>query len=156
MTNDRREPGVTAEEVERDGERLLEVLADCDQDDPFPVRVETSLRAALAILSQEPALIRLLRVDPLLEQSLPSVVAQRSWLGRYAELLRISAMEALAPKHSPASLESSLIRGICWTIAKRVRAGQSESLPGMLPELHAYLLAYYPAPDEGLGTGPAR
>ncbi len=149
MTDDRRQPGVTAEEVERDGERLFEVLADCDQDDPFPLRIETALRAALAMLAQEPALIRLLRVDPLLEQSLPSVAAQRSWLRRYAELLRTSAIEASAPKHPMASLEPSLIRGICWTIAKRVRAGQSGSLPGMLPELHAYLLAYYPAPDEG-------
>ncbi len=149
MTSDWRQPDVTAEEVERDGELLLEALADCDHNDPFSVRVEAALRAALAILSQEPALIRLLRVDPLLEQGLPIMVAQRSWLRRYAELLRASAIEALAPKHPLAFLEPPLIRGVCWTIAKRVRAGESESLPEMLPELHAYLLAYYPDPDEG-------
>ncbi len=149
MTSDWRQPDVTAEEVERDGELLLEALADCDHNDPFSVRVEAALRAALAILSQEPALIRLLRVDPLLIQGLPIVDAQRSWLRRYAELLRASAPEAFVAKHLPASLEPPLIRGLCWTIAKRVRAGQSESLPEMLPELHAYLLAHYPESDDG-------
>jgi hypothetical protein len=130
-------------DVDRDGERLLEALVGCDREETFAARVESSLREALVLLAEDHSLTRLLDADPYLAGDIPIVQAQLSWLGRYAELLRRVAGEAAPPGLPPPVLERSLIRGICWAISKRIRAGQAESLPEMLPELRTYVLSYY-------------
>jgi hypothetical protein len=142
------DPRLTPADVDRDGERLLEALVSCDKEETFAARIEASLREALVLLAEDHALTRLLDVDPYLAGDMPIVQAQLSWLGRYAELLRRVASEATAAGPPPPVLEPSLIRGICWAISKRVRAGQAESLPEMLPELRTYVLSYYAPPGE--------
>jgi hypothetical protein len=142
MATDSQLRDLTVEEVDRDGERLFEALAACEDGDAFPARVEASLRAALALFARDPALTRLLRPEPLLHRELPAVRARRAWLRRYSELLRDTAKRATASS-PPVHLEALLVRGVSWVIVERVRAGRADCLPELLPELSAYVLAYY-------------
>jgi len=131
-------------------ERLLGVLTfPCYARAGLAERVEGSLGAGLAFLSSEPELARLLTVEA--PAAGPEIAKRHhEWMRRYGALLRRAALGQSEVTLPPRALESVIVGGIASSIAEQVLAGRTEHLEEQLPELTAYVLAYYrsPAPED--------
>ncbi len=137
----------------RDGaERLLATLAAaCDPAADFPDQLRSTLDAALDLLASDPDLAHLLCVEPYVEPYAGDNLAwraQRRWRAACAAQLRRAARSCPRAGTRPPFLEPLLIDGIYWMISERVRAGQLEQLPALLPGLLESTLAYYFEPAE--------
>ena len=138
-------------DYERAAQRLRDTIAAaCDPRDAFADRVQAGLRVALALLAADPALARLLTVEPFLGDGDP-LPRYRHWQKRYGALLRRAAAESPEALTNPPFVEPALIGGIRSQIADLVLAGEDDRLEDLLPGFTEFLLAYYrPAPASQL------
>jgi hypothetical protein len=123
--------------------RLLETIAAaCDPAADFPDQLHSTLDAALGLLASEPALARLLCLEPYADDDL-SRRGQPRWLEACAARLRQAARSCPRASCPPPFLEPLLLDAIYWRVSDRVRAGHLEQLQGLLPDLFESTLAYY-------------
>jgi AcrR family transcriptional regulator len=133
--------------------RLFEVLSTgCAEGATVEDRVGASLRAALDVLADEPALARFLFVEA---PSGGDEIALRyhEWLGRYGTLLR-SAAPDLPPGSLPEpEVEQVIVGGMASRVASEVLRGGGEKLGKLADPFLEYVLAFYrlgePGPKEG-------
>lgn len=117
--------------------------------DDLPDRLAAGLRAALGVLSEDPALARLLTVDPHLGGDEAALAGQQEWVARFADLLREAvADDPRTTTSDPRFLASFLIGGVRFQIARLVLAGEGSDLMRLLPVLLEGVLAYYFGPGE--------
>lgn len=142
---------------ERGAERLLEVVtAACDTGADFVGRVESALRAGLALLAEDPALARLLTIG-IYSGGEEAAVRKRYWLERHGALLRRAAADTLDMPAHPEFVEPAIAAGVWGQICRGVLDGQVEQIERLLPDLLEFVLVYYlDAEEAGRIAGPAR
>ena len=134
-------------------ERLFEVLSvGCYEGATIEERVGASLKAALDVLADEPALARFLFVEA---PSGGDEIALRyhEWLQRYGALLR-SAAPDLPPDSLPVpEVEQVIVGGIASRVASEVLRGRGKKLQELADPFLEYVLTFYrlgePGPKEG-------
>jgi hypothetical protein len=139
-------------EYERGADRLFAtVAAACGSRADFGEQVRSALSASLGLLSSEPALARLLVLQP--DQSDGVLLeAHQSWCDRYADLLRRAARSSPEACVQPPFVEPTLIGGVRWQIARKLLAGEAAQLSELAPTLTRYLLCYYLPPERASGA----
>ena len=134
-------------------ERLFEVLSTgCKEGAKVEDRVGASLRAALDVLADEPALARFLFVEA---PSGGDEIALRyhEWLGRYGTLLRSAAPDLPPESLSEPEVEQVIVGGIASRIASGVLRGRGEELRRLAGPFLEYVLAFYRLSEPGLKEG---
>jgi AcrR family transcriptional regulator len=117
----------------------------------WPERLGVAVASALRHLAVEPAMARLLGAEA--HAGVAAIAGAREQVvDRLAKLL--SGGRELRPKGSsdlPRGTERHLVSGALAIIGARVRAGETERLPEMAPDLTAMLLAPYVTVTAGAG-----
>jgi hypothetical protein len=131
-------------------ERLLTLVREaCAGGTDLPTRLEAGLRVALELLAADPAMARLLTVDPYLDDEDGALDALRRWTERFGALLRdAAAQDPRASPVEPVFLAPFLIGGVRFQIARLVLNGEASDLLRLLPGTLEALLAYYFEPGE--------
>jgi AcrR family transcriptional regulator len=120
------------------------MLAAGDPDRPWPEQVRARLEALLVVLSRDRAVARFYLTEPL--------AAGGEVAARYRDAMQMLA-ETIRPE-SPVSdmnvevRDQALMGGIATLIARRLKAGGSERLRELLPDLVELALAPYVGRDE--------
>jgi AcrR family transcriptional regulator len=116
------------------------VQAACEEaGDGWQQRIEAGLAALLRFVAEQPAAARMCLVEALSATPRSSVSYDLA-LGGFVELLRASAPPN---KTLPKTLEESLVGGIAWILHQRIRAGETQRIAELLPELSVFLLSPY-------------
>jgi AcrR family transcriptional regulator len=118
-------------------ERIEQACAGTDEE--WERRFEAGLRALLAYIAENPALARLCLVEA---YSATPAASQRydETLGRCVELLRQNGPDAHA---RPETTEETLAGGVAWILNQKIRHGETEQVPALLPELLDFVLSPY-------------
>ncbi len=112
------------------------IEAACDARDPRAEPLAVGIDTALALFASEPAVARLLSVQPPLEA--PALAAARRLLiSRLAAMLRRGRGPEEAPQ--PLGLDERLIDATLAFLSSRIAAGEAASLTELGPELTAIL-----------------
>lgn len=102
-------------------------------------RIEAGLAALLRFVVEQPAAARMCLVEALSATPRSSVSYDLA-LGAFVELLKASA----PPSESlPKTIEESLVGGVAWILHQRIRAGETQRIAELLPELSRFLLSPY-------------
>ena len=115
------------------------VMKAADADEPWPEQVRERLSILLSVLSHDEAVARFYLVEPLVAGGEPAA--------RHREAMQLLA-EAVRPKQALADMDvevrdQALIGGVAAMIARRLKAGEADRLPELLPELTELVLAPY-------------
>ena len=114
------------------------MLTAAERPGPWPERVRASLAALLDVLSRDLAVARFYLLEPL--------AAGGEIAARYRDAMQLLA-ETLRPDEAPATSAEVrgqvLMGGITTLISRRLKTGESSSLPGLLPDLTELALAPY-------------
>ncbi len=133
---------------ERCAERLHEAISAAhDPDADFPEQVRSAIAAALALLAADPALTRLLTVEPCPGDK-AAIGCHQRWKKRYGALLRNAAADSPQALTHPQFLEPILIDCIRARISRSVLAGEAAELEALLPDLLEFVLTYYLDPKQ--------
>lgn len=138
---DKRECFAAAYEIAQ--ERLLGVLTfQCYTRVDLVDRVGSALGAGLDLLATEPVLARLIVIEA---PAAGGAIAARhhKWLDRYGRMLHFAAIGNADATPPPAAVEPAVVGGIVSRIKQLVLAGETESLPGLCPELVQFALSFY-------------
>jgi hypothetical protein len=131
------------------GRLFAEVRAACAGCDGLPGRLEAALRVTLVKFEADPALARLLTVDPYLEGEDLALDGLRGWIERFGGLLHDAVADD--PRTTTSAmpfLAGFVIGGVRFQIARRVLNHEASDLLRLLPSLLAGVLAYYFEPGE--------
>jgi AcrR family transcriptional regulator len=134
-------------------ERLFEVLSTgCYEGATIGERVGTSLRTALDILADEPALARFLFIEA---PSGGDEIALRyhEWLGRYGTLLRSAAPDLPLESLPEPEVEQVIVGGIASRVASEVLRGKGEKLRELADPFLEYVLTFYRQGEDGPREG---
>ncbi len=120
------------------------MLAAGDPAAPWPEQVRDRLAALLAILARDEAVARFYLVEPL--------AAGGELAARYRDAMQLLA-ETIRPQGGPAEIDVEvrdqvLMGGIATLISRRLKAGEADRLPELLPDLVELSLAPYIGRDE--------
>jgi AcrR family transcriptional regulator len=120
------------------------MLAAGDPGAAWPERVGDRLAALLDFLSRDLAVARFYLVEPLAAGGEPA--------GRYRDAMQLLAA-TLRPPETPAGRDAevrdqALMGGIATLISRRLKAGEAQRLPELLPELTELVLAPHLGRDE--------
>jgi AcrR family transcriptional regulator len=120
------------------------MLAAGDPSAPWPEQVRARLAALLDVLSRDLAIGRFYLTEPL--------AAGGELAARYRDAMQLLA-ETIRPAAGPAEMDVEvrdqvLMGGIATLIARRLKAGESDRLPELLPDLTELALAPYLGRDE--------
>ena len=125
-------PAALSEDFDRAAERLLATLGEaCEPGASFLRQVEGALRATLALFAAEPELGRLLTVRPFATQG-EAIPSYLEWQQRCAGLLRAAAERSPDAHSNPPFVETRLVGGISWRIARCLSDEGPEHLPELL------------------------
>ena len=107
--------------------------------DDWNRRAEAGLGAFPDCVAEQPAAARMCLVEAL-SATPRSSVSYDVALGAVVELLRASA----PPNDTlPKTIEESLVGGVAWILHQRIRAGETQRIAELLPELSRFLLSPY-------------
>ena len=111
-----------------------------------------SLKAALDVLADEPALARFLFVEA---PSGGDEIALRyhEWLGRYGTLLRSAAPDLPSESLPEPEVEQVIIGGIASRVASEVLRGRGDRLRELADPFLEYVLAFYRLGETGPREG---
>ncbi|HEX5711858.1 MAG TPA: TetR/AcrR family transcriptional regulator [Solirubrobacterales bacterium] len=118
-------------------ERIAAACAETEDD--WERRIEAGLRALLAYIAENPATARLC----LIEAYSATPAASRRYdemLGRCVELLRENGPSAY---DRPETTEETIAGGVAWILNQKIRRGETEQVPELLPELLDFVLSPY-------------
>ncbi|MEX2253401.1 MAG: TetR/AcrR family transcriptional regulator [Thermoleophilaceae bacterium] len=123
---------------------LDEMLGAPGAGEEWPERAPARLAALLEVLSRDAAVSRCFLVAPL--------AAGGEVAARYREAMQLVG-EALRPEPAPADLDleardQALVGGLATLIVRRLRAGEAERLPELLPDLTELTLSPYMSREE--------
>jgi AcrR family transcriptional regulator len=124
-------------------ERLLATVEQrCRKGASSEERVETTLGAALVMLSSTPEVARLIFVEA---PGAGGEVSLRyhAWLRRYGTLLRAAASPAAPGAGPPGEIDQVIVGGIASRIASEVVEGRLGQLRTLTPHFVDYVLAFY-------------
>lgn len=105
----------------------------------WQARMEAGLAALLRFVAEQPAAARMCLVEAL-SATPRSSVSYDVALTAFVELLKASAP---SNKTLPPTIEESLVGGIAWILHQRIRAGETQRIAELLPELSRFLLSPY-------------
>jgi AcrR family transcriptional regulator len=134
-------------------ERLFEVLSvNCYEGGTTEERIGTSLKAALDVLADQPALARFLFVEA------PSggddiALRYHEWLGRYGTLLRSAAPDLPVESVPVPEVEQVIVGGIASRVASEVLRGRGAKLRELADPFLEYVLAFYRLGETGPKEG---
>jgi hypothetical protein len=121
----------------------------CASARPWPARVGAALGAGLELAAAEPAVARLLLIEPWAhgEQAI-----SRRWalLERLGQMLAAGRLERPGGEELPELTEQLLVGACAGTISPRLLGDEATSLPGLAPDLTELVLLPY------LGSAEAR
>jgi AcrR family transcriptional regulator len=108
-----------------------------DADEPWPEQVRERLSILLSVLAHDAGVARFYLVEPL--------VAGGELAARYRDAMQL-LVEAVRPQQTLADMDlevrdQALIGGVTALIARRLKAGEAERLPELLPDLTELVLA---------------
>lgn len=124
------------------GEALERVEAACEEaGGDWERRIEAALAAFLDFVGEEPARARLCMIEAM---SATPASSQRyeAIVQRFVAIARDSA-----PSHDrlPPTTEETLVGGVAWIVHQKIRRGEAEKAPQLLPELSEFVLAPFRA-----------
>jgi AcrR family transcriptional regulator len=136
-------------------ERLLGVLTfRCYTRQGLAERLGAALGAGLDLLSDDPALARLIVVEaPAAGEEISA--RHHEWLDRYGRMLRLAAVGEDGLTTPPPAVELAVVGGIVSRVKQLVLAGRAEQLPSLRPELVQFALSFYGVRDASPGPPPA-
>jgi hypothetical protein len=111
----------------------------CAGDAEWPARIAAAVAAVLEFAVSEPAAIRVLTLDALLDRG-DEGRRYRELIESFAELLRA---EAPRDARQPALTEYAIVGGIGSVIVNHILAGTLEELQGEAPQLVEFVLQPY-------------
>lgn len=132
--------------VERMRARVLEA---CEGSEDWAGRVLAALAALLDLFAAETALAQLVLVEGL-RAGRGVYDRYQAALQSFVPYLREGAPAPAGGERPPAATDEAVVGGIASLLARRVLAGETESLPALLPEIAEFALTPY------LGTAEAR
>jgi AcrR family transcriptional regulator len=115
----------------------------------WPLRIRASLAALLSFFAASPELARLCLTEPFVAGPAISRRYQEA-IARLAPFLRAGRELREGPEPFPETTERGLLGSIGTQIGRKVSAGETEELPGLLPDLVQFALTPY------LGAAEAR
>jgi hypothetical protein len=121
------------------GRLQVAVLEACRQQREWPAKVAVGIRAAVDFAIAEPAEVRLLTIEALIQRPDGGRRYVRT-IEHFAELLRQVTPE---DRRRPASTELALIGGLATTISHHLRADVVGELGESVPELVEFTLLPY-------------
>ena len=108
----------------------------------WPERVIAALRAALQFAASRPDLARFCLIEPL--TATPAIaIRHREALLEFVPLLAAGRDCVSTERALPASTEESLLGGLLSAASRPLLAGETSSLPGLLPDLVEFVLSPY-------------
>ncbi len=122
------------------GEARVEVEAACEAaEGDWEERIEAGLAALLGFIAEQPVVARMCMVEAL-SATPKSSSAYDGAVREFVALLRLSA----PPRENlPETTEESLVGGVAWLLHQRIRAGQTQAIAELLPELSSFVLSPY-------------
>ncbi len=111
----------------------------------WPLAVREAVAAGLALLAAEPALARLLLIEPY-ERGFDDHRRAEATRERLAALLRAGRERVDAPL--PELVEEAMIGGLAFVVTRPLRNDAPDLLPALAPELTALLLTPYIGREE--------
>lgn len=118
-----------------------------EAEEGWTAQVEAGLGALLEYLAEKPAEARMCMIDAL--SATPASGA------RYDDALRrfVELMRRHAPGETglPDTIEETLVGGVAWILNQRIRRGEVERAPELLPELTDFVISPY----LGVGKSPS-
>jgi AcrR family transcriptional regulator len=128
-------------------ERLLGAITfQCYSRTGLGERIEGALTAALDLLDAEPALARLLVLEPPVA-GLELVARHHAWLDRYGRLLHFALTDEDDVAMPSPSIEPAIVGGVVSRIKQAMLAGDAPRLPDLAPELIAFVTSFYGAAE---------
>lgn len=128
---------LAAFDVARDEALARVAAAVAEAGEGVRARVEAGLAAFLGYVAERPDLARLCMVEAL---SATAASHQRYEEARQA-FGELAHTVVFAKGSSPTPIEESLLGGATWIVYQKIRHGEAESAPDLLPELTDFLLA---------------
>lgn len=108
-------------------------------DGDWSAQVKAGLQALLECVAEKPAEAHMCMIDAL--SATPASGA------RYDDALRrfVELMRRQAPKDTPLpdTIEETLVGGIAWILNQKIRRGEAEQAPELLPELFDFAISPY-------------
>jgi len=111
-------------------------------------KVVAGLEALLEYVAANPAASRMFMIEAI-SSTQSSARLYEAGLKRFVELLRENAP---ARDGLPETIAESLVGGVAWILQQRIRRGEAESAPDLLPELSQFVLAPYLVGGQAGGT----
>jgi len=102
-------------------------------------RIESGLAALLRFVSEQPAAARMCLVESL-SATPRSSVSYDAAMGAFVALLKENAP---LNNQLPETIEETLVGGVAWILHQKIRAGETERIAELLPELSRFLLSPY-------------
>jgi AcrR family transcriptional regulator len=131
------------------GRIYSEVDAACrrNAEDGWPPRVRDALSSLLAVLAADPPLASISLVEGL--RAGPGVYGRyQAALESFVARLRDGAPEAPGGGEVPEATDEAIIGGIASLLGRRVLAGETAQMPGLLPQVLEFTLTPYLGSDE--------
>jgi AcrR family transcriptional regulator len=113
----------------------------------WPEQVIAALRIALDFFSTEPDLARLFLIEPVTATPLTATRFRKAVLAGIP-FLEAGRAERPDSQTLPESTEDSLLGGLISLASRSILAGDSKSLPALLPDLVEFVLSPYLGPVE--------
>lgn len=103
-------------------------------------RIESGLAALLRFVAEQPAAARMCLVEAL-SATPRSSVSYDDAVRAFVELLKDNSPDGEISL--PETTEESLVGGVAWILHQRIRAGETQKITSLLPELSRFVLSPY-------------
>jgi len=119
-------------------EAFERVEAACDEAGPdWEQRVEAALAAFLDFVGEEPARARMCMIEAM---SATPAASQR-YEAAVQRFVALARDDAPSYDRLPETIEETLVGGVAWIVHQKIRRGEAEKAPQLLPELSEFVLA---------------
>ena len=131
------------------GEMRLQVEDACAEADSREGGIVAGLEALLDFVAEHPAAARMCMVEAI-SATPSSARLYDAGVHEFVELFRRSAPEGV---DLPQTIEESLVGGVAWILQLKIRRGEAEQAPELLPELSQFALSPYLGVGKVVDTG---
>lgn len=116
------------------------IEAGCAEADASPeAAIVAGLEAALDFIAENPAAAKMCMLEAI--SATPS--SARLYDAGVRDCVQLLRAHAPSDARLPATIEESLVGGVAWILQLKIRKGEAEEAPELLPELSQFVLSPY-------------
>lgn len=126
------------------------IEAGCEEaGEPPEIAIVAGLEALLDYVAEHPAAARMCMLEAI--SATPN--SARLYDAGIRDCIDLLRAHAPAEANLPTTIEESLVGGVAWILQLKIRRGEAEQAPDLLPELSQFVLSPYLGVGKVVGTG---